>query len=95
MQSLVTVVLFGSAILFGSAGLLAQEFEAASIKPANPHRTGTLVGFVPGGGLRVNNATLKDLIETEYQVRSFQIAGGPAWVGSARFDVTATSSAFR
>jgi hypothetical protein len=65
--------------------------EAASIKPANPDRTGTMVGFLPGGGLRVNNATLKDMIETAYQVRSFQILGGPAWAGSARYDVTAKS----
>ena len=50
-----------------------------------------MVGFVPGGGLRVSNATLKDLIETAYQVRSFQILGGPAWLGAARYDVTATS----
>jgi uncharacterized protein (TIGR03435 family) len=80
-------------MLCWSTAVLAQEFEVASIKPANSDRNGMLVNFVPGGGLRVSNATLKDLIETAYQVRSFQILSGPSWIGVARYDVTATSEA--
>lgn len=80
-------------MLCWSTALWAQEFEVASIKPASSDRNGMLVSFVPGGGLRVSNATLKDLIETSYQVRSFQILSGPSWIGVARYDVTATSEA--
>jgi uncharacterized protein (TIGR03435 family) len=63
------------------------------VKPANLDDSGTLVNFVPGGGLRVTNATLKDLIETAYQLRSFQILAGPSWIGVTRYDVTASSGA--
>lgn len=35
------------------------------------------------------NASLRDLIEAAYQLRDFQIAGGPSWMDSAHFDVSA------
>jgi uncharacterized protein (TIGR03435 family) len=67
------------------------EFDAVSVKPSDPNsRNGTVVSLTRGGGLRVTNATLKDLIETAYDVRDFQILGGPTWVGVTKYDVTAT-----
>ncbi len=67
------------------------EFDAVSVKPSNPNSTnGTVVDVTRGGTLHVVNATLKDLIETAYDVRSFQIEGGPKWAGTARYDVDAT-----
>ena len=42
-----------------SVALLSQEFEVASVKPANRDSGGTLVNFVPGGGLCVTSATVK------------------------------------
>jgi uncharacterized protein (TIGR03435 family) len=84
---------FLTGFLACSVALLAQEFEAASVKPANPDSHGTLVNFVPGGGLRVTNATLKDLIETAYQLRTFQIFAGRSWTGVTRYDVIASSGA--
>jgi uncharacterized protein (TIGR03435 family) len=70
----------------------ALEFEVASVRPANPDRTGILIEFPPGGGLHATSATLKDLIETAYQVRSFQILEGPSWTGATRYNVNATSA---
>jgi bla regulator protein blaR1 len=70
------------------------EFDAASVKPSNPNSTsGTVVSATSGGRLHVVNATLKDLLETAYDVRSFQIEGGPKWADAARFDVDATPDA--
>ena len=67
------------------------EFDAASVKPSNPNSTnGTVVSVTPGGRLHVVNATLKDLIEAAYDVRSFQIQGGPKWADATRYDVDAT-----
>jgi bla regulator protein BlaR1 len=67
------------------------EFDVASVKPSNPNSTnGTVVNMTPGGRLHVVNATLKDLIETAYDVRSFQIDGGPKWVDATRYDIEAT-----
>lgn len=68
-----------------------SEFDAVSVKPSNPNSThGTVVGVTPGGTLHVVKATLKDLIETAYDVRTFQIEGGPKWADAAKYDVDAT-----
>jgi uncharacterized protein (TIGR03435 family) len=72
----------------------ALEFDAVSVKPSNPNSTnGTVVGVTSGGTLHVVNATLKDLIETAYDVRSFQIEGGPKWADATKYDVDATPGA--
>jgi uncharacterized protein (TIGR03435 family) len=76
-------------MLCSAVTLLAQEFEVASVKPSKPDSGGTLVVFPPGGGLRESNATLKDLIETAYQVRSSRVLFGPSWASLTRYDVIA------
>src|SRR5580693_1625849 len=63
-------------------------FEVASIKPSAPDVNGMYMRPQPGG-LRLEGATLKNLIEYAYNVRGFAISGGPAWVNSDRFDVDA------
>ncbi len=79
----------------------APQFEAATIKPSNPaFRLGRLFIFpvvTPPGRLMVENATLKDLIAGAWRLQSYQITGGPPWIGSARFDVEgkATGNATR
>lgn len=43
----------------------------------------------PGGRLTMTNTTLKNLITNAYEVRFFQVTGGPPWVESAKFDIEA------
>src|SRR5580704_361371 len=72
--------------------LRGQEFEAASIKPSAPMGMGMVrVGMqmLPGGRVSMSGATVRFLIQQAYGVRDFQIAGGPAWLGSDRYDITA------
>jgi bla regulator protein blaR1 len=64
-------------------------FEVASIKPASPNARGTVLRFMPGGGLTMTNLPLREMITFAYDVRDFQVSGGPGWVGTERFDVTA------
>jgi uncharacterized protein (TIGR03435 family) len=61
-------------------------FDAASIKPQEGDPA-----YVPSSPARFVdvNATLKSLITWAWDVRDFQVAGGPAWAGSRRFDVEA------
>src|SRR6476646_324831 len=66
-------------------------FEVASIKPANPDARGTSINVVPGGGLRVINASLKQLITIAYEIREFQLSGGTGWMSSDRYDILAKS----
>ena len=78
---------FGIAVLAHSEDRLI--FEVASVKPANPDARGTSINFVPGGGLKVTNATLKTLITFAYDIRGFQVSGGPGWLDSERYDLLA------
>jgi uncharacterized protein (TIGR03435 family) len=72
--------------------LKGQEFETASIKPSAPMEMGRVnVGMrtLPGGRISMSGVTVKLLIQQAYGVRDFQIAGGPGWLGSDRYDITA------
>jgi bla regulator protein blaR1 len=81
--------------LLTSWDLRAQEpsaplkFEVASIKPSASDERRVGIMFQPGGGLKVANAPLKMIIAFAYDVRDFQLSGGPGWIGSDRFDIEA------
>jgi bla regulator protein blaR1 len=81
------------ALLFLACGFAQQTaaltFEVASVKPANPDAKGSSIRFMPGGGLNMTNMPLLNMITFAYDVRDFQVSGGPGWVGTERFDVTA------
>ena len=84
-----------SLMVLAAAGLSAQPasapltFEVASIKPStgDQHRVG--IQMMPGGALRVSGVTIKMLLTIAYDVREFQIVGGPAWMNSERYDIMA------
>jgi len=82
----------GSFILKAQA---PQEFEAASIKPSAPSGGRVRVGIetMPGGRISMTGVTVKILIQQAYAVRDFQITGGPGWLGSDRYDITAKPEA--
>jgi uncharacterized protein (TIGR03435 family) len=87
------VIFLASFAAFGQKAPVSPEFDAASIKPSKPGDThGSMFNFTPGGGLTVTNGTLKGLIEAAYDVRDFQISGGPNWLDSERFDLIARSA---
>ena len=58
----------------------APSFEVATIKPAAPDARGSFISPGPGGGIRITNMTLKDMVEFAWSVQPFQISGGPAWL---------------
>ncbi len=65
------------------------KFEVASIKPSNSADHRLLFNVQPGGRVTVANFTVKRLIQQAYGIKDFQISGGPAWIGSDPFDITA------
>jgi bla regulator protein blaR1 len=81
------------ALLLICPGFAQLTFEVASIKPANPDSPGSSIQIVPGGGLNITGIPLRTMIALAYGVREFQVSGGPGWVGSQRFDVTARPGA--
>jgi uncharacterized protein (TIGR03435 family) len=73
------------AVIWAQSPAVRTEFEVASIKRNVSGDLGSR--FMPSvGRLSVINMTFKDLVATAYQVRDFQISGGPGWINSERFD---------
>jgi uncharacterized protein (TIGR03435 family) len=84
------------------------EFEVASIKPNIEGGPVVFMGQKSPGTFSAQNETLRNLIQEAYGVtseqrnwlpfpvpfgQSVQILGGPAWIGSERYDITAKSDA--
>jgi uncharacterized protein (TIGR03435 family) len=72
-------------------GAAAPSFEVASIKPNKGAGNGSSVLRDQSGNFTAQNATLKMLIMSAlcYDVRDFQVVGGPGWIGSERYDILA------
>jgi len=71
-----------------TTGAPLPSFEVASIKP---NRSGDDHVWIWGehGRFRVTGAKIKFLIQQAYDVKEFQISGGPSWINSERFDIEA------
>jgi len=67
-------------------------FEVASIKRNLSDAFGGGQGVRPGGIYSSPNRPLLRLIQFAYDLREFQIIGGPDWVREDRFDVTARTT---
>lgn len=77
-----------------SATLFAQTpaaFDVATVKLSSSIENGYTVYTDVGGGLTLKYMTLKDLIAFAWDVRDFQITGGPGWINSTHYDVSAKS----
>lgn len=66
------------------------KFDVASIRVNTTGANSSSFGDAPNGGIRVVNNTAMKLIMGAYDVREFQVEGGPEWVRSARFDIQAS-----
>jgi uncharacterized protein (TIGR03435 family) len=80
-------------LLSASAG--AQNFEVAVIKPSQPASGGRqFTGFQTPGGGRLNtiNTPLRMLITFAYNLKDYQLSGGPGWANSEPYDITAKAA---
>jgi uncharacterized protein (TIGR03435 family) len=83
-----------------------RRFEVASVKPGlSPYEQGRLAGLgqpvptarfgiqtLPGGRF-LAGSSLKQLIAEAFEVRDFQIEGGPGWLATDYFEITANAGA--
>jgi uncharacterized protein (TIGR03435 family) len=67
----------------------ALQFEVASIKPSAPGARGPTIYTPTRERFAVDSITTKGLIAYAYDVRDFQISGGPSWLGAEEFDIVA------
>lgn len=66
-----------------------QAFEVASIKPNADGDNRAMIRMQPGGRFVATGVTLRQLISQAYNVRDFQVTGGPGWIGADRYDINA------
>jgi uncharacterized protein (TIGR03435 family) len=69
----------------------AASFDVASVKP-NKDGGPSSVRVTPGGMLSVTNNNLRNIIRNAWNISNDQIVGGPDWLDSDRFDITAKAS---
>jgi uncharacterized protein (TIGR03435 family) len=71
-----------------SAMPATASFEVASIKPNHSGDRRFFVSWQPGR-FNATGMTLKFLITMAYDVKDFQVSGGPGWVNTDRYDIDA------
>jgi uncharacterized protein (TIGR03435 family) len=89
----------GRCVLIAIAGLAvpallpaqteSPQFEVASIKPSAPGARGATYYNPTRERFAISSITAKDLIAYAYDVREFQVSGGPHWIDSDQFDIVA------
>src|SRR5262245_34557938 len=92
MQSLICFFVMAMAARLAAQAPEAQapiSFEAASVKPNRSGDSDTSLRPQPGGRFSATNAPVALFITYAYQLQQFQLKGGPSWIASDRFDVTA------
>jgi len=78
----------------------SPAFDVASVKPSRS-ADGESSLVMPGGRYTATNVTVRTLLKSAYGVHDTQIAGGPSWINTERFDIEArkegrtTASGFR
>lgn len=78
------------ALLFAAVLCSAQDsFEVVSIKPVAATDNRIMIRQAPGGRFSANGANVRMLIGMAYEVRDFQISGGPSWISDDRFAIEA------
>jgi uncharacterized protein (TIGR03435 family) len=72
-----------------NTGATRPVFDVASIKPSSPEVTSSLIEASAPGDIRYIGFTVKDLLLNAYGLLPFQLIGGPDWINSDRYDVSA------
>ena len=89
-----TAIFLGAGVAQTNAQPVPPQFEAASIHPTDPNDLDGPSGCLTTTGLlRCSNVTLERSIIGAYGVGPDRVAGGPAWIRTDRFQITARSEA--
>jgi uncharacterized protein (TIGR03435 family) len=76
-------------VVNGQTPTKPHEFEVASIKENVSGSDNASVRAQPGGRVSVSNNSLRSIIRNAYRVQNYQIVGGPDWINTVRWDITA------
>jgi uncharacterized protein (TIGR03435 family) len=93
MKSMWAALILVPALLISAVPARAQlpqpAYDVISIKP-NQSGGKPRIGASPGGRLTATNVNLKLMIELAWNLRDYQISGGPGWLESAGYDIVGT-----
>jgi uncharacterized protein (TIGR03435 family) len=70
----------------------STEFEVASVRPNMADDRIVTINVGPGGRFTARGYTLVLLLQRAYGVMDWNVTGGPAWIRSDRFDVSAKAN---
>ena len=70
----------------------APSFDVVSARENKSGDAGQTIRRQPGGRLIIINVPLRTLIISAFGLQPQQLAGGPDWIDSARYDITAQAS---
>ena len=91
LAALAMLTLAAAVALQAQAPVSPAAFDVSSVKP-NKEGGPSSVRITPGGMLTVTNNNLRNIIRNAWNITNDQIAGGPDWLDSERFDITAKAS---
>jgi len=84
------ILIAALAVAFGQSPTVSKEFDVVSVKPSAPDEHNSFMSQrLPGGNLRLIGLPLRMMIMRAYDVKAFQVSGGPDWVRTDRWDVLA------
>jgi bla regulator protein blaR1 len=66
-----------------------KVFDISTVKPNAANDNRVMLQIQPGGRFNATGVTLKMLMTEAYNVRDFQISGGPGWMDTERWDIVA------
>jgi len=82
-----SLIVFIPHVGFGQSAAPPVEFEVADVKVNDSGQVAIEARVLPSGQISVRNIRMKELILQAY--KAADVAGGPAWLDSERFDVVA------
>ena len=92
MSKLLVITAMAVAVSAARAQETVPSFEVVSVRINRSNAEGQSMRLQPGGRAVVTNTPLRPLILTAYELLPQQLAGGPAWIDSERFDIVAQAN---
>jgi uncharacterized protein (TIGR03435 family) len=87
MTRVATILLLSRIVSFAQSA--APAFDVASIKPHGEGAPVHRFQYLPGGRFQATNTWIKFVVERAYDLKDYQVSGGPGWITSDRFDIDA------
>jgi uncharacterized protein (TIGR03435 family) len=87
------IAIFSTLAFVTAAAQPVNRFDAVEIHASAPNTIPEMRSNFLRGRYEIRNATMVELIRTAWGVEVGNVVGGPEWLDSVRFDITATAPA--